>query len=83
VNSRTKRGKKKKGEESGLTWPTTFLVLQGRSASVWWWQRWLRHGGESGQSGGQEEGKGKNTVFFSLLWLLIYPLSGNEIQIYL
>jgi hypothetical protein len=28
-------------------------------------------------------GKRKKHSFFSLLWLLISPLSGNEIQIYL
>jgi hypothetical protein len=45
--------------------------ITGSPTSGWWWQRWLRCGGGSGQSSSREGGKGKKNnvkmVFFSTL----------------
>jgi len=64
-------------------------VLQRRSLSGYWWERWLRRGSGASQSGGREEEKiekwQKNWsgMVFSQLWLMFSSSSCHKIHPYL
>ena len=76
------KGERRKKKDKGwrLTWPenqlATFLVLQVKPTSGWWWQRRLRFSWGNGQSGGREGGERKKTRqrWFFLNFSFWFPL---------